>query len=233
MKNLSRIIIFAVVLLSLTVSTVFATDTGLEVEEEFSSPAEMFKAYYNDGVYTRSSEIYLNESNAELQNAFHGPVITDKVTWFNGNELVMNTNSGYGSTGNIENPGWHFKIVNGERITDYNISSNAGVYFYTLYFFANSEESKNANWQQDGDVWFTSDAAIIEAALGFAAPCFTNKTANGEEYIELTKVAVHNQGDQLIFRLYAGADVVAETAITKGVGGTTDSESMQDFINRH
>lgn len=229
MKNLSRIIIFAVVLLSLTVSTVFATDTGLELEEEFSSPVEMFEAYYNDGVYTRISNIYLNEDNAELQNAFHGPVIKNKVTWFDDTELVMDTNSGYGSDGNIENPEWHFKIVDGERITDYNISSNAGVYFYTMYFFANSEESKNANWEQDGDVWFTSDAAIIEAALGFAAPCFTNKTADGDEYLTLSKVSVHKQGDAIVFQLYAEGRVeaIAKTTIVKGVDG------LETFIADH
>ena len=232
MKNLSRIIIFAVVLLSLTVSTVFATDTGLEVEEEFSSPAEMFKAYYNGGVYTRSSEIYLNESNAELQNAFHGPVITDKVTWFNGTELVMNTNSGYGSTGNIENPGWHFKIVNGERVTDYNISSNAGVHFYTLYFFSTSEKCADDKWTQEDGVWFTSDAAIIEAALGFAAPCFTNKTADGDEYLTLSKVSVHKQGDAIVFQLYAEGRVeaIAQTKIVKGVDGTDTIKSLEEFI---
>lgn len=226
MKNLTRIIVFAVVLLSLTVSTVFAYDSdlgGLEL-----TPEEMFAEYYNDGVYTRSSDIYLTEAVADIHDAFHGPVVKEKTTWFDGSQLLMDTNSGYRGN-DVELPEEHFYIENGEVVVDYTIAPSADVSFYTLKYFTTLTD---VSWeeQEDGS-YFCYDEAVIEAALGFAAPCFTNiSKTSGEEYIELTKVAVHsNAAEGLIFRLYGmlgGTEtVVAYTTIVKGVDG------MQDFID--
>ena len=216
MKNLTRIIIFAVVLLSLTVSTVFAYDSdlgGLAL-----TPEEMFEEYYNGGVYTRISDIYLTEEAADIHDAFHGPVVKEKTTWFDfyeeGEMLLMDTNSGY----------------RGTVVVDYTIAPSANVSFYTLKYFTTLTD---VSWeeQEDGS-YFCYDEAVIEAALGFAAPCFTNiSKTTGEEYIKLTKVAVHsNAAEGLIFRLYGMLNgttetVVAYTTIVQGVDG------MQDFVD--
>lgn len=237
MKNLTRIIVFAVVLLSLTVSTVFAYDSdlgGLAL-----TPEEMFEEYYNGGVYTRISDIYLTEEAADIHDAFHGPVVKEKTTWFDfyeeGEMLLMDTNSGYRGT-DVELPEEHFYIENGEVVVDYTIAPSANVSFYTMKHFTTLTNDlttlTNDLWVEQADGSYVSyDEAVIEAALGFAAPCFTNiSKTTGDEYIKLTKVAVHsNAAEGLIFRLYGMLDstetVVAYTTIVKGVDG------MQDFID--
>ena len=230
MKNLSRIIIFAAVLLSLTVSTVFATgsDLGLGL-----TPEDMFEEYYNGGSYTRISDIYLTEEAADIHDAFHGPVIKEKTTWFDfyeeGEMLLMDTNSGYRGA-NIELPEEHFKIENGAPAVDYTIKPEAGVSFYTMKYFTTLT---NDLWEEQADGSYVSyDEAVIEAALGFAAPCFTNiSKTTGKEYIELTKVTVHCNADGLIFRLYGmlgdAETTVACTTIVKGVDG------LDTFITDH
>jgi len=234
MKNLTRIIVFAVVLLSLTVSTVFASDSDLGLEEEFSSPAEMFEAYYNDGVYTRISNIYLDENNVGVQNAFHGPVITEKTTWFDSFKLVMDTNSGYEGETSIELPTKHFYYDDEIECCDYSITEGS-VRFYTLAYFTYEcpdvwEEQYNGDdifWVCEKDESNPETLQVIEAALGFAAPCFTNiSKTTGEKYLELSKVSVHNSGDTLIFQLFAKGriEAIAQTKIVKGVDG------MQAFI---
>ncbi len=231
MKKIIAIILCVAAIFSVSAVVAFADTTPVEPEATLD---ELFATYYNGGVYTRTTAIYVNDT-ASAANAFHGAVVTGKVTYFNENTLWMNTNSGYTGANDVEYPTEHFYYrASEDKFVNYTITEG-DVRFYTMKYFDGADTSV---WSKDGFVWTTEDSDTIEAVLGFAASCFTNvDKTTGEEYVELTKATVHKSGDGLVFRLYATNNdkmgttlvgnelVVAETVVTTGIDG------MQAAIN--
>lgn len=185
------------------VAVVISANAGGD-QPETASPTELINAMeaaYNSGYYKRSNEIFLKECD-EVGSMFVGSIVLNKDTYFHSTWLWMDTNSGYaGAEVGIETPTSHFKYVGGEQKTDYTISAAQNVSFYTLKSFIDGFNAED--WTKEGGAWVSKTEANKEMALGFIASCFKN---DGEDAIELDRVAVTIEGESLIFTLYAKAE---------------------------
>lgn len=227
MKKIFALFLVTALLLASAVA-IFAS-TG--DEEPTKTIDELFDSYYNNGEYLRSTVIYANPITAAI--AFHGPVVTERLTYFyidgEMESLWMNTNSGYRGS-DVEYPTEHFYMSSDSEVVDYTISqpankADATVRFYTMKYFSEADTSV---WSENDGVWTTTDAATIEAVLGFAASCFTNK----DNYVTLTKAVVYENSEGLVFKLYCEASdnvtsegviggeyVIARTVVSTDISG--------------
>ena len=103
------------------------------------SPTSLVSDYYNDGVYTKKTEMYLTEDAIiEFKEHFHVNATVDRTTYYNGDYLLMGdfdggfdeVNSGFRTDGTDMK---HFIYQNGEVVDDYTVvGTNIHDYFVML-----------------------------------------------------------------------------------------------------
>lgn len=174
-----------------------SSNAGNQVDK--SALLSGFVTAYNEGYYKRHSIVNLQQTAEGLEEDFVGPVSNNvKDTYFHDKWLWMSTNSGYKGT-TVENPTSHFKYVDGEEVTDYNISASQNVSFYTLKSFIDTFDA--SKWSYANGTWVTGDDNNLTMGLGFLAPCFKNTT---KDPVKLDRITVTIESDgSLTFSLYA------------------------------
>lgn len=96
----------------------FVGEGGYEVTTTQEIQSKLIKPYYNNGVYTKKTQIYVSDAGKnEIKKSFLGSVQVDRTTYYNGTALLMGDydggfdqiNSGYGTDakGNLT----HFKLA--------------------------------------------------------------------------------------------------------------------------
>ena len=165
---------------------------------------ELFTKFYNNGVYTKNTNINLNsDAQRELLKYFHACVnILERTTYYVGNELWMSRDDGkysyYGSNAGLTHGTATEVMVTPSNAKVAIKGTSMEDYYTTLFDLMNS----NAVWSKIGNVYETNDEQIIKYFLDFTAPCFLNFTEENVNYFIFDKVTVETIGDQLILKLY-------------------------------
>ena len=172
----------------------------------------LFASFYNNGVYVKDTEIYVNDNVKNEISYFHAKVNDlERTTYYNGNELWFSTGSGYGTNGeNLT----HFTVENGVKGTETVHSDLPGMeaYYCTLNDFVegvhNSAHSNNVDlnlekgWTLNDGVYSSSAFDVLDAFRLFTAPLWLGKTAENANYIGFTKATVEVVGNSLVMKLW-------------------------------
>ena len=159
-------------------------------EESASTPSEIVAKYYNDGVYTKKTQIHLNElSKSEIALHFHGELQEDRTTYYNGEFLLMGDldggfdeiNSGYRTNDNGTLN--HFRVDKTQLVEHKLDITNTAVYSKDSYaagkslhdFYVTldkiSAEGYFDGWTSNSyDVTGNDDPYLLDF-LAFVAPC--------------------------------------------------------------
>ena len=203
---------------AIAIKNVFASEPE---PTSVKTAAELFEEYYNGGVYTRENAIYLPE---DVDDVFHGPVVTEKTTYFDGKTLWMSTNSGYTSEAlGEEEDLLHFALDDDNKmvnVVSYGKLGDIDHFFVTMKDFV--EDTDTSEWTAIEGGYETTDAETLEAVMAFAASCFTNEG----DFVTLERAEIKEEDNKLYFYLYiteegvtTGVDkLLARTSVEKGVG---------------
>ncbi len=189
-----------------------------------NSLQQIIEKYYNNGVYTKKTNINLSEYAIEdIQEYFHGIVDLDRTTYYKGNALLMgdldggfaNINSGYGTdaSGNMTHFTWNQKtqeteidytVTKGEHQTwkDRDIDGMEGFYvtlndMLQVGYFDDWTENKYS-------VTNTNDAYFIDF-LAFVAPCLYSSIVS-TNFVTINELIISEEthetyGDYLCFQI--------------------------------
>ena len=202
----------------------------------------LLNEYHNSGVYTKKSNIYLNNTSSnEIKNYFHGDIALDRTTYYNGEYLLMadldgnfNTiNSGYRTNGKNVN---HFTYQNGQVVDDYTVE---GKTLHTMYVTMDKFKSNylDSTWT-DGvhSVTGKTDKYLLDF-LAFTAPCLTDYVLSSNYLtslgmsLEITEEK-NSIGEHLVLRIYVDSTdstkvssdmILSEARIYKGNSKFDDS----------
>lgn len=167
---------------------------------------KLFNKYRHNGVYSKETNIYLNENSInEISSIFHSnSTLLERTTYYNKdklwmtNELSMYSYYGTDSQGNMTNG--NVKNV-GETCENIAIS---GISMEDYYITMNDIIAKNQdNWSLEDNVYKSNSSVVIEWFKNFTAPCylgFDDKTIN---YILFDGVEVEETPRGLELRLIA------------------------------
>ena len=172
----------------------------------------LFASFYNNGVYVKDTEIYVNDNVKKEISYFHAEVNDlERTTYYNGNELWFSTGSGYGTNGeNLT----HFTVENGVKGTETVFFYLPGMeaYYCTLNDFVEgvhkSAHSNNVDlnlekgWTLNDGVYSSSASDVLDAFRLFTAPLWLGKTAENANYIDYTKATVEVVGNSLVMKLW-------------------------------
>ena len=195
---------------------------------------ELLTLYYNEGTYTRNTTINLNtEALDDISTHFHGSVVLERTTLFQGGELWMTrgetetTYSYYGTSG--ENMTTGSATEWGEAPTSVGIVTNThkdwdnpeeeGMEGFYITLKDIMEKASTVEWTYSNGVYSTT--GLTEEFLAFTAPCLLDT----QNYVQYTGVEVAEVGETLVLRLLASetnsgalsveTNVLSQAVITK------------------
>lgn len=164
---------------------------------------ELFQAYYNDGVYTKNTNIYVNKDVlTETKSYFHcGITDLERTTYYNVDELWMTNaagtiNSGYGTSSEGMT---HFKKENGQNVVDYTVKGTTMEdYYITLKDF---KDSSIKSWEKVGNVYMTNDVEVLDMFRQFTAPLWL-ASEEARNYISFSFATVEVVDGNLVMKLW-------------------------------
>ena len=177
---------------------------------------DLFKKYYNNGIYQKDTSINLNEAaKEEAKMYFHAQCNElERTTYYNGNELWMTNdlgtiNSGYGTDSNGNMTHFYYD-KNNNKIVDYTvkIANKGGMeeYYNTIFDLCQLDFS---NWKYENGVFVYSHKNTSNIDEWFTifrditAPCFLNENdLTSQNYLTYDKIIVHESNGKLIINLY-------------------------------
>ena len=184
----------------------------------------LVNSYYNDGVYTKETTIYLTETAvAELveYGKFHNNVdILERVTYFIKDALWMNHGdrdtkySYYGTLGSdmtggtVDNVGDTVDSIAVKKPTS---AQNQGLwrnldedgmegYYWTVKDIVATSEH---DWSYSNGKYISTNAEVIEWFKAITAPCYVGFEPETENYICLSSVSIEEVDGKLLLSLYA------------------------------
>ena len=225
--------------------------------DEDSIPASerldtLMDKYYNDGIYTRKTEIHLKSAaENEIEVYFHGGVALDRTTYHNGENLLMGDlegsfdkiNSGYKtSDDNTQMDHYKYDFNKQEMVIDYSVSDTTLLEFYptlkdmfTAGYFS--------EWQTFEYVVSNANDKYLNDFLAITAPCLTNAILKSNYFnsngIKLTVNEVKNShfGDYLSLKMYVNQtdaskvdsdNLLSEARIYQGNKSFNDTLELED-----
>lgn len=206
---------------------------------------KLISKYYNNGVYTKKSNIYLNgDSSSEIANYFHGEVAKDRTTYYNGEYLLManfdgtlanldvnnkpidGINSGYRTDNNDVK---HF-VYNNEVVDTYTVKDTTLHTMYVTLDKMNSNDYFDNTWEKGIHTVTSMNDLYLSDFLAFAAPCLTDLVLKSN-YITSSGIKLQivegksGHGKYLAFRIYvssinsglvSGDNLLSEARVYKG-----------------
>lgn len=189
-----------------------------------NSLQQIIEKYYNNGVYTKKTNINLSEYAIEdIQEYFHGSVDLDRTTYYKGNALLMgdldggfaNINSGYGTdaSGNMTHFTWNqetqeteidYTVNKGEHQNwkDKDIDGMEGFYV-TLNDML--QEGYFDDWTENKYSVANTNDAYFNDFLAFVAPCLYSSIAS-TNFVTINELIISEEthetyGDYLCFQI--------------------------------
>ena len=217
MKKISFLLVLSFVLFMLNICIVNASQINDEMVDNINF---LVNSYYNDGVYTKDTKIYLKEEAVnELveKNGFHaGSDILERTTYFIKDALWMSHGnqdtkySYYGTAGSdmtggvVDNVGDVTQQIayKGKTMEEYYITMNDVVL------------KAEHNWEFVDGKYLSTSEEVIDWFKAITAPCFLGFVENTQNYISLSSVSVEEIDDKLVLCLYASS--IDESKLTSG-----------------
>ena len=207
----SLFLVSAVLLSGITLTT-----TKEKAQADIINLTTLVKKYQNNGVYTKKTNINVNDAvKNEVEKYFHGSVTLDRTTYYNGDYLLMTNidgtlgdgttgiNSGYRTDGSDMK---HFQYLNGNVVDDYTVK-NTGIHsFYVTLNKLINEDYFSSSWVNGEYVVDSNSDAYVADFLAFAAPCLTD-VALTSNYFTISKLSVseehlNNEKNYLSMKIY-------------------------------
>lgn len=181
--------------------------------------------YYNEGTYTKKSNIYVNDTveDLELASVFHkpsneAPVYKDRTTYYTPNALLMgdydggfeDINSGYrnGTDGHM----WHYSINSSDEVIDDWKVNNTTIQKFYVTLDKMLEENYFEGWSySDGVATYTvgnNQDEFVKDFLAFTAPCLEPVVLSStySNYFDIDKLEIAGEtgynGKYLALRIY-------------------------------
>lgn len=179
----------------------------------------LLEKYYNDGVYTRHTNIFLTDAAKEdLVRYFHAQSnMLERTTYFKDDALWMTNEAGsysyYGTLGNDMTGG---RVVNvGDTTNSIALAGKTMEEHYTTMF---DIKDLDVVWTVEKGVYTSRDEKAVKAFLDFTAPCFLNsEDQSSSNYFSFCKVTVEETEDGLVLKLWVDSSNYG--AISNGVEG--------------
>ena len=197
MKKISILVFMSFIFIVFS-SFVFADTNDSDVNR-------LFEKYYYDGVYTKKTNINLNDKAViEAIKYFHNQCAElERTTYYDGDKLWMTNdygtiNSGYGTNSSGMT---HFYINEaGEEVIDYVVKGTSMEESYTtLYDF---KDEKEVNWEMVNGTYVSYDDKAIQMFKDFCAPCFVGIDLNQYHWLIFSHVSVEEIANSLRMKLY-------------------------------
>jgi len=190
--------------------------------------------YYNDGAYTRKTDINFNADALEdIATHFHGSVVLERTTYFTPEALWMTRGtedsrlSYYGTSGEnmtsgtaaaaYELPTTLGTVTKNHKDWDPNGKDENGMEGFYITLKDIMEKISTAKWTYSNGVY--SSKELTDEFLAFTAPCLLDT----QNYVQLAGVEIEGDTDGLHLRLLASetnsgaltvAGVLSEATIT-------------------
>ena len=220
-------------------------DSGSSNDADYTG---LLQEYYNNGVYTKKTNINLKESaSVELSDYFHGEVAQDRTTYYNDDYLLMGDldggfdeiNSGYRNNGSDMK---HFTYQNGKVIDDYTVEDTDIHSFYVTMDKLKSTSYLDSSWSNGEHNVTSRNDKYLADFLAFTAPCLTDAvlSTNYLTYygMKLKIEELSNSiGDYLSLKMYVDSSdrgkvdtdlLLSEARIYKGNHSFDDSNLSPD-----
>ena len=186
----------------------------------------LVKGHYNDGTYTKKSNIYVNDTveKFDLASSFHkpsdeAPVYKDRTTYYTPNALLMgdydggfeDINSGYRNE--TDGHMWHYSFDSStnKAINDWKVNNTTIQKFYVT-LDKMLEENYFEGWSYtNGVATYTvenSQDDFVKDFLAFTAPCLEPVVLSStySNYFDIEKLEIKeekgNNGQYLALRIY-------------------------------
>lgn len=205
---MKKYLILLIVTFGLVLFTGYKVNANAKANETVSELNALVEAYYNDGVYTKDTEIFLNQEavNELIENlGFHNNVdILVRRTFFTKDALWMSHGdqdtkySYYGTLGSdmtggvVDNVGDTVNTIayRGKTMEEFYITMNDVV------------ATADQNWTMENGVYTSSDVEVVEWFKAIAAPCYIGFQKDTENYISLSNVTIKEVNNTLELSLY-------------------------------
>jgi hypothetical protein len=206
---------------------VYASVDGLYSENICITVTELkdlVEKYYNQGVYTKKTNIYLNNiSKEELSQYFHGAVELDRTTYYNANALLMGDfdggfdtiNSGYGTDENGNMTHFKYDLETQTTKIDYTVKKGQhenwkdkeidGMEGFYVTLNDMLQDGYFDNWQGNRYTIKDKDDQLLSDFLAFVAPCLY-QTIIDTNYITTSELVISEEthdvyGDYLSLKI--------------------------------
>lgn len=181
---------------------------------------KLFIKYRHNGVYTKKTNIYLNEDSLnEISSIFHAKnTLLERITYYNKDKLWMsnefNMYSYYGTDnlGNLTNA--NVKYV-GETSDNIAIS---GISMEEYYITMNDIIARTLDdWKKVDNVYQSSSLKVVDWFKNFTAPCYLGFDEKTDHYILFDRVEVEETTNGLELRLIADYQDYSKLTSEEGI----------------
>ena len=200
-------------------------NTTLTVEEKsIYEINKVFDHYYNNGTYTKVSELKVNEiAQNEVAKYFHADqTVRWRKTEYTTNGLSMTTsndNNNYSTEASVYTNTTDGKVQHTGVGGNYTVNwKSVEEKFVTLYDFKNSTDTA---WKLENGTYTYSltstkddliEAEMTRMAREFVAPMWLAPTANNWAYAQFTKLTVQVIDGNLVMNLYVNNPTITDNA---------------------
>ena len=214
------------------------TKDALVVSEETidAKVASLFAKFYDDGVYTKNTNIYVDTTKPavvkEMASYFHASIpTTERTTYYSSDALWMSRGNGeYSYYGTAYEGETAVGVTNATAITPYETPVNASVvlkgenknsmeeYYVTLKDF---KDNPGTDWGIAGNYYVSTDATIIDNFRLFTAPLWLNSESS-KNYISFYFATLEIIDSNLVMKLWTSSTdseklTTTDTEVVSGV----------------
>ena len=226
-----------IVFFGIAVSEAEAQDASVVSEESTDAVvSSLFSKFYDDGIYTKDTKIYVDTTKSDLVNEigvyFHASVPTlERTTYYSTDALWMSRGNGqYSYYGTAYEGEKAVGVTNATATTPYETPENAPIvlkgegknsmdeYYVTLKDF---KDNPGAGWGVAGKYYVSTDATVIDNFRLFTAPLWLN-TDKSKNYIDFIFATLEVINSDLVMKLWtseadSGKLIDTETEVVDGV----------------
>lgn len=181
-------------------------NTHSEESKIISDINSLINKYRHSDVYTRDTEIYLNENSLdEIKSVFHAQNdLLKRTTYFSNDELWMTNGLGkysyYGTdeNGNLTNATVDIVGERSKNVAIFGVSMQD--HYYTMYDIVAKEDH---GWSNENGVYSCNNEEVFTWFKGFTAPCYLGFNSETSNYVLFEKAEIEETDSGLELRLIA------------------------------
>ena len=218
---MKKFLTFVAILAGVLALTFLSVDKAEAAVDNVNNLNGIFEKYYNEGVYTKETKIYLSESAQtdilNYKDLFHaGATSLERTTYYSGDALWMSRGKEaegvkYSYYGTAYEAGLPVGVTNATADEALVAPEDAKVvlsgegkesmeaYYVTMNDMVATEAQA---WSVEGNVYKSSDLNLIDAFRNFTAPCFLALNENTKDFFQWSHVTVEEKAGKLYLSLY-------------------------------